>query len=100
MDTTTIVGDTNLKSFLEENKIMNINERTGSSFFLSFFLSFLLSFSVAVDSPKPTKATRSADAQLKPPKPTEPKKDKKTAKAKAAAAPKKVKLFGGNLEVR
>ena len=44
MDTTTIVGDTNLKSFLEENKIMNINERTGSSFFLSFFLSFLLSF--------------------------------------------------------
>ena len=44
MDTTTIVGDTNLKSFLEENKIMNINERTGSSFFLSFFLSFVRSF--------------------------------------------------------
>ena len=47
MDTTTIVGDTNLKSFLEENKIMNINERTildPLSFFLSFFLSFVLSF--------------------------------------------------------
>jgi len=47
MDTTTIVGDTNLKSFLEENKIMNINERTildPLSFFLSFVLSFFLSF--------------------------------------------------------
>ena len=47
MDTTTIVGDTNLKSFLEENKIMNINERTildPLSFFLSFFRSFVLSF--------------------------------------------------------
>jgi hypothetical protein len=41
MDTTTIVGDTNLKSFLEENKIMNINERTIPYWilFLSFFLS-------------------------------------------------------------
>ena len=47
MDTTTIVGDTNLKSFLEENKIMNINERTildPLSFFLSFVRSFFLSF--------------------------------------------------------